>query len=147
MGFLPIAEDFSEQSWAEAAQKLEGAVGDTVRKVADYVWREKMTWLVDTHPDEAEKLIALLNEKEQFHLSRFSSERRAILHRKISAHVTVQPKDVLASVDLHLDNIAVRSEIETAKETYARAKMFLAGVNSRTNRLAIGVKEADVERP
>jgi hypothetical protein len=147
VGFLPIAEDFSDQAWADAAQKLEGAVGDTVRKVADYVWREKMSWLVDTHPDEAEKLIAMLNEKEQFHLSRFSSDRRAILHHKIRAHVAVQPKDVLASVDLHLDNIAVRSEIETAKETYARAKMFLAGVNSRTNRLAIGVKEADAERP
>ena len=47
IGFLPIAEDFSEQVWADAANRLEGAVGDTIRKVADHIWREKMTWLVD----------------------------------------------------------------------------------------------------
>ena len=55
----------------------------------------------------------------------------------------MQPEDVLNSVNLHLDNIAIRSEIETAKETYARAKMFLAGINARTNRLAFGTKEVE----
>ena len=140
VGFLPIADDFANQAWVEAAQKLDGAVGDTVRKIADHIWREKMTWLVDNHPEQAEKLVALLNEKEQFQLSRFDSKRRAILHGKIREHVTVQPKDVLESVDLHLDNVAIRSEIETAKETYARAKMFLSGINSRSNRLAVGTK-------
>lgn len=143
VGFLPIAEDFSDQAWAEAAQKLEGAVGDTVRKIADYIWREKMTWLVDNHPDQAEKLVALLNEKEQFQLSRFDAKRRKILHGKIRAHVTVQPKDVMESVDLHLANVAIRSEIETAKETYARAKMFLSGINARSNRLGVGTKDAE----
>jgi hypothetical protein len=39
VGFLPVAEDFPEQAWQDAAQLLVGAVGDTVRKVADYVWR------------------------------------------------------------------------------------------------------------
>jgi len=140
VGFLPIADDFADQAWVDAAVKLDGAVGDTVRKVADHVWREKMTWLVDNHPEQAEKLVALLNEKEQFQLSRFDSAQRAILNGKIREHVTVQPKDVLESVDLHLANVAIRSEIETAKETYARAKMFLSGINSRSNRLVVGTK-------
>lgn len=142
-GFLPVAEDFSAQAWTEAAEKLEGAVGDTIRKVADYVWREKMTWLVDNHPGQAEKLIATLDEKEQFQLSRFNAERRGLLHEKIREYMSVQPLDVLESVDLHLNNIAIRSEIETAKETYARSKMFLAGINARTNRLAM----KDAEHP
>lgn len=147
IGFLPIAEDFSEAVWAEAAHKLDGAVGDTVRKIADYIWREKMTWLVDNHPAQAEKLVAFLDEKEQFQLSRFDSARRKILHGRIREHMTVQPKDVMESVDLHLNNIAIRSEIQTAKETYERSKMFLAGINSRSNRLTVGTKEADRERP
>ena len=146
VGFLPIAEDFSDKAWAEAADKLEGAVGDTVRKIADYIWREKMTWLVDNHPEKADKFSAFLDEKEQFQLSRFDAKRRALLHGKIREHMTVQPKDVLESVDLHLNNIAIRSEIQTAKETYERAKMFLAGINSRSNRLAVGTKEAETER-
>jgi hypothetical protein len=146
VGFLPIAKDFPDTAWAEAADKLDGAVGDTVRKVADYIWREKMTWLVDNHPGQAEKFAAFLDEKEQFQLSRFDAKRRSILHGMIGAHMTVQPKDVIESVDLHLDNVAIRSEIQTAKETYARAKMFLAGINSRSNRLDVGTKEADIER-
>jgi hypothetical protein len=144
VGFLPIAEDFSEQAWTEAAEKLEGAVGDTIRKVADHVWREKMTWLVDNHPEQAEKLISSLDEGEQFQLSRFDGARRAVLHGKIRVHMSVQPRDVLESVDLHLNNIAIRSEIETARETYERSKMFLAGINARTNRLAM--KDIDTER-
>jgi hypothetical protein len=146
VGFLPIAEDFAEQAWSDAAAKLEGAVGDTIRKIADYIWREKMTWLVDNHPGHAEKLASFLDEEGQFQLSRFDSARRVLLHKKIREHMSVQPKDVLESVALHLNNIAIRSEIDTAKETYERSKMFLAGINSRTNRLAIGTKEADTER-
>ena len=57
IGFLPIAEDFSEHAWADAASRLEGAVGDTIRKIADHIWREKMTCLVDNHPEHAEKLL------------------------------------------------------------------------------------------
>ena len=114
----------------------DGAVGDTIRKVADYVWREKITHLVDHHPALAEQLVKFLNEKEQFQLSRFDSGRRKTLHGKIRDHVAVRPRDVLESVDLHLDNVAIRSEIESAKETYARSKMFLAGISARGSRLA-----------
>src|SRR6185436_12094347 len=141
MGFLPIAEDFPEKTWVEAADKLEGAVGDTVRKIADHVWREKMTWLVDHHPAQAEQIAAFLEQKEQFQLSRFDSAQRALMHKKIRVCMAVQPKDVLSSVDLHLDNIAIRSEIATAKETYERSKMFLAGINARSNRVASGAKD------
>lgn len=143
IGFLPIAEDFSEHVWADAAHRLEGAVGDTIRKIADHIWREKMTWLVDNHPEQAEKLLEFLNERGQFQLSSFNEARRTALRGKIREHMSVRPEDVLNSVSLHLDNIAIRSEIETARETYARAKMFLAGINARTNRLTFHTKEAE----
>lgn len=132
VGFLPIADNFANDAWERAAAKLEGAVGDTIRKVADHVWREKMTWIVDNHPIQAERLVAFLNEKEQFHLSSFDADRRRALHGKIREYVTVEPDDVMASIDLHLDNIAIRAEIDTAKETYERAKRFLAGISTRS---------------
>jgi hypothetical protein len=145
VGFLPLG-DFPDQAWQDAAKLLEGAVGDTIRKVADYVWREKMTWLVEKHPDEATKLIEFLNEKEQFHLSRFDSDQRGVLHGKIRAHMTVQPQDVMESVTLHLDNIAIRAEIETAVETYERSKRFLAGIRSRNGSPApVKTKEKEAE--
>lgn len=145
VGYLPIAADFPDQVWADAAMQLEGAVGDTIRKVADYVWREKMTRLVQEYPSEASTLIEFLNEKEQFHLSRFDSKQRGVLNDKLRHFLKVQPADVLESVAIHLDNVAIRSEIDTARETYKRAKGFLAGINSRTNRLAV-TKEAEAER-
>lgn len=146
VGFLPVAEDFPEQAWSEAAQRLDGAVGDTIRKIADHVWREKMTWLVDNHSGQASELVEFLNERERFQLGRFDGARRAVLHGKIRALTVVRPNDVLGSVDLHLENIAIRSEIQAAKETYERSKMFLAGINSRANRFVAGAKEADVDR-
>jgi len=146
VGYLPIAEDFPDQVWADAAMQLEGAVGDTIRKVADYVWREKMTWLVDKHPEEATKFIEFLNEKEQFHLSRFGSEGRNVLNVKLRAHMAVQPNEVLESVAIHLDNVAIRAEIETAVETYERSKRFLAGIRSRNGSpQPVKIKEAELE--
>ena len=146
VGFLPVAEDFPEEVWAEAAGRLDGAVGDTIRKIADHVWREKMTGFVDKHPEQASEIVASLNEREQFQLSSFGAARRFALHEKIRRYTSVHPSDVLESIDLHLDNVAIRTEIQTARETYARSKMFLAGIKARSNRAGVGAKEADNEQ-
>jgi hypothetical protein len=58
--------------------------------------------------------------------------------------MTVQPKDILESVALHLDNVAIRAEIETAVETYERSKRFLAGIKTR-NGAPTKTKEAELE--
>lgn len=144
VSFLPIADDFPEEAWQDAAKRLEGAVGDGIRKVADYVWREKMAALVRKHPASASKVIEWLNEGEKFQVSRFNQDRRQALHGKLKEHLAVQPADLLESVEVHLDNIAFRTEIETAVETYERSKRFLAGIKSRGNG-ASRVKLAEME--
>lgn len=128
LGFLPIAPDFPDAAWQAFSKDLEGGVGDILRKIADEVWREKMTEFVRKSPEQAQKLVDFLNKDERFHISRFTKENRAEMHKLLSPHLLVQPADVEQSIRLHLDNVAIQAEIRTAVETYERAKMFLAGI-------------------
>lgn len=130
-GFLPIADGFAEQGWQDAAQLLEGAVGDTIRKVADLVWREKMSALVRNHPEQAEMMVKLLNSKDQFSIARFKPADRDALMLLLRPLVSVKPEDVLEATKTLLDNVAIRAEIATAVETYKRSKLFLAGIKTR----------------
>ena len=52
------------------------------------------------------------------------------MHKIMRPFVEVQPEDLLGAVDVHLNNVAIRNEIATAKEVYDNARQFLAGVNS-----------------
>lgn len=144
-GFLPVDKDFSEEAWGDAAKLLEGAVGDTIRKVADYVWREKVTWLVNKHPEEATKLIEFLNDGEQFQLGRFDAEKRKKLLGKLEPFLRVRPSDVMESVAFHLSNVAIQAEIKTAVETYARSKQFLSGINAKGARVQGGIPKKEAE--
>jgi hypothetical protein len=121
---IPTSE-FSDQIWSSLAERLEGATGDVIRKVADYIWREKMSAFVNSNHSEAEKLVKWLNENNKFEISKFSAERRAQLKEKLSKFTKVSPKDVDASITIHLENIAIRNEIDTAVKTYANAEAFL----------------------
>jgi len=129
VGYLPLCSDFAEEAWQEAATKLDGAVGDIIRKVVDQLWREKMSWFVSNHRKEAEGVLATLNEGGQrFQVKDFDAKKRAKLHEKLRPYFQVRPKDLLDSVDSHLQNLAIRSEIETAKATYEAARKFLSNV-------------------
>jgi SpoVK/Ycf46/Vps4 family AAA+-type ATPase len=123
--YIPLSSEFSDQAWGSLAQKLEGATGDVIRKVADHIWREKMSAFVNNNQHEAEKLVKWLNEDHKFEISKFSTEKRAQLKKKLSKFTKVSPEDVEASITIHLENIAIRNEIDTAIKTYANAKAFL----------------------
>lgn len=127
--FLPT-RDFNDTAWDAMAMKLEGATGDVMRKVADHVWRTKMGWFVTHLPAEAEKLVNHLNHGEKFQIADFDEKGRRDFKSKLSQHMAVVPADVDHSIDIHLKNLAIRAEIATAKDTYARAKRFLENVNS-----------------
>jgi len=102
-----------------------------MRKVVDQVWRAKMSHFVNAQPEAAEIVLELLNEGGQkFHPSKFTPEKRAKMHEMMRPFVEVQPQDLLDSVDVHLNNIAIRNEIQTAKVVYDNARQFLADVNS-----------------
>jgi len=125
--FMPT-RGFDDGAWECLAERLEGATGDVVRKVVDPVWRMKMHEMIGEHPDEAKALVKWLNDGEKFDVGSFSAERRSTFREKLAAHVQVTPLDVEISIAECLDNIAIRHEIATAVETYARARTFLHGL-------------------
>lgn len=103
-------------------------MGDIIRKIADEVWRVKMTEFVRKQPEKAEELSKMLNDGARFQLSSFKAEDRAKLNATLAAYVAVTPKDVEESLDFHLSNVAIQAEIATAVETYERSKKFLSGI-------------------
>jgi len=138
LSYLPLRSDSAflnsteqvSKSVEKGAQKLEGATGDVIRKVVDHIWRTKMTWFVQNHNAEAQELLDSLNDGQKFQLSDFNEAKRIAFKEKLSKYMVVSPEDIEKSVDIHLTNIAVHNEIETAKETYARAKKFLNSLAS-----------------
>ena len=124
--FMP-AGSIEGSEWDTLAKKLDGATGDVIRKVIDYVWREKMTAFVDGHKKEAETVLDYLkkSQNQKFTLAAFTGRQKEALHELLKPFVRVRFEDLDKSVDLHLENVAVHAEIETARATYARAKAFL----------------------
>jgi hypothetical protein len=127
--YLPLAEGFDEETWMDVAKMLDGAVGDTVRKVTDHVWREKMFNFVSKKPVEAEAIVAYLQEGgTHFDPSKATAEWRARFHDKLRPYVQIRPGDLLEAAQVYLDNPAIKQEIKTAVETYKVAKEHLVGM-------------------
>lgn len=128
--FLPT-NIYSDDVWVEAAKRLDGATGDVIRKIADHIWRTKMTWLVHNKPEAAEELVKVLHaDKPKFELSGFSDKDRFNFRQRLSKHFKVTANDIYQSIERHLNNIAIRTEIETAKDTYRDARHFIDEMNA-----------------
>lgn len=131
---MPTA-DYTDEAWEAQARKLEGATGDVIRKVVDYVWRGKIADFVENKPTEAETLRRWLNRNDtRFTVADFTAEHRAEFKGILGKHVAIAPADIDRSIEIHLDNVAIHSEIETAVATYEGARRFLAAV--RESRVA-----------
>lgn len=90
-----------------------------------------MSHFVNTQPEAADIVLELLNEGgNKFHPSKFTQKQREEMHKIMRPFVQVEPQDLVDSVDLHLNNIAIRNEIQTAKLVYENARQFLADVNN-----------------
>lgn len=127
---MPIAVDFPELAWASAATSLDGAVGDTVRKLADDLWRMKMRAFVKKNPAQAETLAKELNANgKKFQLGKFSHGEREALHERLRPHVEIGPNDVAGVLARMLKEVSIQAEIQTAKNTYAHARSFLGGLS------------------
>lgn len=141
--FMPVHEEFTDAEWHKAAENIEGATGDVIRKIVDYIWREKIGHFVGNQVELASKALDLLNEKGvKFTVHEFDGARRKALHSLLRPHVVVTPADVHRSVDLHLENVAIHHEIRTAKQTYERSRAFLATIKRNT---VNGTKTAEAE--
>lgn len=118
---------FSEDNWRKASDALEGATGDVIRQVCDHIWRKKMKSFISANKDGAikamDKLLELTNGS--FDVSKLDQKVRHNFKNELVRYVAVHPTDLQQSIDIHLKNIAIRSEIETAVDTYSKAKTFL----------------------
>lgn len=121
LGYMPLA-DIEDVKWNEWGRQLEGATGDVIRKIADYLWRKKLNQFVNAKPTEAEAVIQYLNSKGKFELDKFD---RVEFKKVLGKHFRIGSSDIMMSVDENLSNMAVRSEIKTAVQTYERARLLL----------------------
>lgn len=121
MNFLPLT-DIKEEKWEEWAYELEGATGDVIRKISDYLWREKMNWFVTSKPKQADEMLALLHASGDFSLDNFDREK---FNQELSKHVVITSNDIQRSIDSCLSNVSIKHEIETAVETYKASKILL----------------------
>jgi hypothetical protein len=124
INFMPC-KDFTEQDWEITANKLTGATGNVIRKIADHVWRDKMMEFVNKFSEQASELVAWLNQDGKFDINNFSSDKKEELKNKLLNYIAVDPEYLNRTIDSHLNNLAVKSEIQTAVNTYANAKRIL----------------------
>jgi len=127
--FMPT-KGFEDRHWAYASQRLDGATGDVIRKVVDHIWRQKMTWFVKHQPERAEEMLKWLNSDSKFDISEFPPARRQEFKRMLGPHVHIEPVDLDKSVDMHLKNVGINGEIQTARATYKEAHELLDSLDS-----------------
>ena len=127
--FMPT-KGFDDRHWTYAAQKLDGATGDVIRKVVDHIWRQKMTWFVKHQSERAGEMLKWLNADTKFDISEFSASRRQKFKQMLGPHVYIEPVDLDKSVDLHLKNVGINGEIQTARAVYKEAHELLDSLNS-----------------
>lgn len=131
-GFMPL-RDFTDEVWAKLAERLDGATGDIVRKIVDPIWRSKMRQFTEDEPTLAKKLMDSLSHGEKFDVRRFKTKHRKAFHNRLGEHVFIEPKDIDASIEEALGNLAILNEIRTAKETYATARSLLTDLRQEQN--------------
>lgn len=115
-------ENFTDKKLEEWSSKLEGAVGDTIRKVCDNVWRKKMNNFVSKHEEDANDVLKWLQEKGEFDIEKLD---RKEFKKVLGSKMLVRSIDIDNSIEECLANVAINQEIQTAVETYKRAKEFL----------------------
>jgi hypothetical protein len=125
LSYLPL-DGMGDADWKSLSTQLEHATGDVVRKVADSVWRAKIQWFVDTMPDKAEDAKAWLNRNGKFSVAEMNGEERKLFVDLLGTWFKVSPREIRATVDDHMKNVAVRSEIAAAKETYEKARAVVS---------------------
>lgn len=129
LSYLPLSKTLKDKAWDDAAELLAGAVGDTVRKVTDHVWREKMLQYVKQRPEDARNAVKFLQASgTTFDPANFTSNQRAKFTEMLRPHVEVTSEDLMSSIGLYLDNVAIKQEIATAVQTYQVSKQYLAGM-------------------
>lgn len=123
--YLPT-ENLSYNDWLSLSNRVEGATGDILRKMADDLWRHKMHWFISNYPKDAESMIDYLNrDGVKFQLSNFDKYEREEFRNKLGNYFKVSKADIGETIEKHLNTHAVLHEIENAKTTYNNARNLL----------------------
>lgn len=121
-------EDFTDTEWKEHSEALVGATGDVIRQVCDHIWRTKIYSFINANEENADRVMKNMVGKmpNGFSVQHLDEDKRTDFKKDLHENgLCIKPKDVKESISIHLKNIAVRSEIDTAVQTYATAKAFL----------------------
>lgn len=129
LSYLPV-DDFDKSDLRSFASRLDGATGDVLRKIADHIWRHSMQRFVDQKPEEASRMIQMLNAKTKFNVAEFTPEQREEFKTELKKHFTISLREVRDAIESHLKNFAIKTEIQTAMESYDQAKKFVADLSS-----------------
>ena len=126
MGYLP--HSITDEEFTAAATKLEGCTGDIIAKISESLWREKMVQFVSDDKKSATEMTDFLNEESQFNIREFDEKVRHNFLQRLRKHILVTARDLNETIDTALTSIGVRSEIETAVNTYKAAKLLVAAM-------------------
>lgn len=137
MNHMPLT-DIEASRWAAWSESLEDSTGDVIRKIADYVWRKKMNQFVTRNPEKADMMVKFLDENcpGGFSVDKFN---RDLFKKELGKYMKISSIDIDISIKENLSSIAVRSEINTAKLTYTRAKKLLHEINNVETSIEIPV--------
>lgn len=128
--YMPITAKVKDRDWENWAVKLEGATGDVIRKIADHIWRDKVTAFVNDRPEKAEEMVEFLNRNGKFNVDEFNKEQRAEFKHELSKYMVVTTDDMDRSIESNLKNLGIKSEIETAVATYRHSRAYLESADS-----------------
>lgn len=115
---------FTDDDWERLARRLDGATGDVIRKMIEPVSRAKMQAFVEEHRDVAEMLRSWI-DREGGPRALQDDAKRAEFDALLAEHVKITPEDLDASISTNLSNLAILSQIHSARETYAEARRLL----------------------
>jgi hypothetical protein len=126
--FLPCDDGFTDEVYQEWFKKLEGATGDSLRKIVDEVWLTFMRSFITNQKEAAEKIISYITDKfgDSFQVQDLKEEHRSDIKKMISeTGYVVSVKMVDDQINKMLNNFAFQELIKKAKETYKNSRLLL----------------------
>ncbi|MDG6918517.1 MAG: ATP-binding protein [Nitrososphaerota archaeon] len=123
---LPLAKNITEKDFEEYAKLMDGAVGDTVRKISDGVHEKILSEFIKTNPKEAKELEKWLKKKD-FNVWELTKRDRQHVKKVISQKMTVTKELLESTLKEKVKQPNIIREIEVAKKTFDAYKNAMAG--------------------
>ncbi|MDG6933243.1 MAG: ATP-binding protein [Nitrososphaerota archaeon] len=123
---LPLAKNITDKDFEEYAKLMDGAVGDTVRKISDGVHEKILFEFIKTHPKEAKELEKWLKKKD-FNVWDLTKRDRQHVKSVIAKKMVVTKAILESTLKDKVKAPNIVREIETAKKTFDHYHNAMAG--------------------